>query len=119
MYTATLLSNLKKISIMKGHADYALEEFHVAERHWYNAVNRLRKTKMPHNEAIAEILNNLGCVHFEISCETKALKFLKESLQVQRKEIMESVFDRNEILYQHKLVKLATTSANIGYITFR
>jgi len=107
------------ISVMRGHANYALENFDASVRQWTGAISKLKKSSIPYRELLAEIVNNIGCVYYETGSEAKALKFLNESLQLQRKVILASVFDRNEALHQHTLVKLAVTRANIGYVHLR
>jgi tetratricopeptide (TPR) repeat protein len=68
---------------------------------------------------MAELLNNLGCAYFETGTEVKALKCFKESLQTQKKSLFDSVYDGNDPLQQHHLLRLASTRANIGYTLMR
>lgn len=104
---------------MKGHVSYATGHFDTALELWTNALAFVKRSKVQPKEITAELLNNIGCIHFETGAEAKAMPYFKESLQLQKKAIFESVHDGNEPLYQHMLVKLAATRANLGYIHLR
>lgn len=101
---------------MKGLANYGLGQFESAIKHWNSALQYLKKSNTKdHHALMSEILNNLGCAHFETGTCTKALKYLKESLEIQKNVIYEG----KEDLYHSSLMKFATTRSNIGYVYLR
>ena len=104
---------------MKGLVHYANENFESALKLWNSALFRLRRSKTKQTNVMAELSNNIGCIHFESGSEVRALKYLKESLQMQKKVIFGSVYDGNEKFRQHMLMKLAITRANLAYIYLR
>jgi len=104
---------------MKGNACYALGQFGDALNLWKSSMFLIRRSKVQHNQVMAELLNNLGCAYFETGTETKALKCFNESMQLQMKILFDNVYDGNDPLKQHHLHRLACTRANIGYIHMR
>jgi len=101
---------------LKGLASYGLGQFESAVKYWNSALKYLKEPIKPGDHTLmSEILNNLGCAHFETGTCTKALKYLKESLEIQ-KDVLN---DGNAALYHSSLARVATTRSNIGYVCLR
>jgi tetratricopeptide (TPR) repeat protein len=110
---------MQDVNIVLGSAYYAQGQFEKSLNLWCNALHTMKKSKTNQKDAMAELMNNIGCIYFELGTEVKALKFMKQSLQVQLQEILHSVHEKGGRLYRHALIKLATTRANIAYIHLR
>ncbi len=109
------MPNIQDVKTLLGHVYYARGQFEKSLNLWSNALHAAKKMKKGH-KWLGELFNNIGCVYFEIGTETKALKYMKESLAVQQQNFQH---DDNEKIHRHALTKLATTRANIAYIYLR
>ncbi len=116
------LFHVKQAAIaMMGLSRYAMEDFVAAKKYWKEAVSSLREMKKRKKSValLAELLNNLGCVHFETGNEIKAIKLFEDSLEMQRKAVTRDVYDHGMPPTKTMLMKLAITQANIAYINLR
>jgi tetratricopeptide (TPR) repeat protein len=104
---------------MIGLAYYAVEDFVAAKKCWNKAMDSLKKTKKTSATLRAELLNNLGCIHYEIGNETNAVKMFQESLVIQREAVISDVYDNGKAPNKSMLMKLATIQANIAYVHLR
>ena len=106
---------------MMGLSRYAVEDFVAASKYWNEAMTSLRDSKKRRKSVtlVAELLNNLGCVHFETGNEIKAIKLLQDSLEMQRKVVTSDVYDHRKPPGKAMLMKLAITQANIAYVHLR
>lgn len=73
------------MNIVLGYVYYARGDFEKSLKLWSNALRHMKKSSSKQKDVMAELMNNIGCIHSEIGTETKALRFMKESLLVQQK----------------------------------
>jgi len=111
---------------MLGYAYYGQGHFEKSLNLWRNALHTLRKSKSNRRFVVAELLNNIGCVYFELGTETKAIKFMSDSILAQTqaisfvyKQATGSGGGERMRVTRHSLMKLATSRANIAYVYLR
>ena len=103
---------------MTGLACYAIEDFISAKKHLKKALISLQNKHEHDNFLTAEILNNLGCIHYETGNQTKAVKHFEESLTLLRKIVVTEICKNKKPVYKQTLMKIAVIQANIGYVHF-
>jgi len=113
--------DLISVTTMMGLSRYAVEDFTAAKKYWDEAMTSLKEMKKRKKTVafVAELLNNIGCIHFETGNEVKAIKFFQDSLEMQRKAVTSDVYDHGKPPSKNMLMKLAITQANVAYVNLR
>jgi len=109
-----LVSSLVKMGI----ANYATQQFDHAQNCFREAITCSIPLHGPNHPRVAEIFNNLACVHYERELYTLSLKILEKALEVQKKFLSELIYcdrsldcDRNELV-----LGLSIIGCNIGFV---
>lgn len=112
--TLHLVSSLVKMGI----ANYALHQYDQSQNCFREAITCSIPLHGPNHPRVAEIFNNLACVHYERELYTLSLKILEKALEVQKKFLSELVYcdksmdyDRNELV-----LGLSIIGCNIGFV---
>lgn len=103
---------------MIGLAYYATEDFKSSKKCLKKALASVQNYKVGNYALAAEILNNLGCANYETGHQTRAVKFLEESLTLQRYIVATNFYQNKKTPSRQMLMKIAYTQANIGYVHF-
>ncbi len=101
-----------------GLAYYAVEDFRSAKKCLKKALASVQDYTVGNYAFVAEILNNLGCAHYETGNHTKAIKLFEESLSLQRYVVATKYYRNKSTPSKKMLMKIAFTRANIGYVHF-
>ena len=95
---------------------YALEKFTLAREVFEDTLKLLKSAPHSSLTLLAEVYNNIACVHFESGQCSVALKNFKDSFELQSASLLETDHNTSSVHAKTLLAKLATSKANIGYI---
>lgn len=120
LFSSIYFSPIQRSIYKLGITQYALEKYDMALSALKNALDRSTVIVGSAHFIVAEILNNLGCVHYRMGDLKGSAELFQKSFLIQKNLLRDELYcdydDEQENERNLFLVNIATTGSNIGLI---